>query len=134
LAGDCFLNIRLAVNAVLDFHVPLGTKVEEEDYDDRSEDDRRTPRVVCSTACHTNTGLWSNFAVGRIEEMDESSGNNDSCAKVPSKEVDIEGNMKTWHSFRDDREEGRYRGYDSDNERWQRFLRLVVHCNRCWRT
>jgi len=48
--------------------------------------------------------------------MDESSGNNDSCAKVPSKEVDIEGNMKTWHSFRDNREEGRYRGYDSDNE------------------
>src|SRR5277367_622252 len=87
LACDSLLNVCVTLHAVLDLHIALSPKVEEEDGHYRREDDSWTPGVTSPALGHPHAGLRPDFAVGRVEQMNESCGDYDAGAEVPGKQI-----------------------------------------------
>jgi hypothetical protein len=81
-ASNGILNVDFGLNAVFDFDITFCAEVEEEDDYDRGENYGRAPGVVCPSAGHANAGVWTDFAVCWVEEMDEGCCDDDAGAKV----------------------------------------------------
>ena len=116
LTGDGLLKICFTLYAVLDLDVALSAEVEEEDHHDGHEDDGRRPGVNCPAARHADACLRSDLGVGRVEQMDESCGNDHAGAEVASEKVDVERDVHARHALGDDRKEGGEGGDDQDDE------------------
>lgn len=65
---------------------------------------------------HADTGLRSDLAVGRIQEMDKGRCHDDAGAEVAGEQVDIERDVYTGIPLGDDGEEGGHRGHEADYE------------------
>ena len=117
--GDDLLDGDVGVvgTLVLLLDVPLSAEVEEEDEHDRSHGDGGRPGVGVPALGHADARGGADLIVGRVEQVDESRGNDDAGTEVAGKQVDIAGDAETGDASSQDREEsGQGRSGQDDEE------------------
>lgn len=93
-----------ALDTVLPLHVGLGGQVHEEDEDDGGHNDGSAPREILPVTGRSNTSVGTDGRVGRIQQMDESGGHDDTGTEVPGEEIDAVRDFPSRHALCNDGE------------------------------